>query len=73
MTTLQLLMQLQQILSVLNDTHPAYFVLTTLHYAVECGRMEQLEDAITPLVDLWLTESVGAEDVLDAYQGTVLG
>jgi hypothetical protein len=53
------------------DTEPTHLVLNTLIYAVEAGRVDELEAAIVPLVDRWLEESLGAEDELAMYRETV--
>lgn len=52
---------LEWLLATLEDTDPAFFVLNTLLYAAKNGRVDELEEAITPLVDRWLAESVNEE------------
>ncbi|MCC6455181.1 MAG: hypothetical protein IT328_09590 [Caldilineaceae bacterium] len=75
--TQRLATQLETLRDSLEDTTPEHFILNTLLYAVEAGRTIELEEAITPLVDRWLAESIGTEeaeqDVLGAWRATVLG
>lgn len=61
--------ELQRLRDSLDDGDSAYYVLNTLILAVEAGRVEEMEDAITPLVERWLAESV--EDELAMWKATV--
>lgn len=57
----------------LSDCDPVYYVLNTLLLAIEDGRVDELEDAITPMVERWLDESLGAEDdELAMWRETIL-
>lgn len=61
--------ELQRLRDSLDDGDSAYYVLNTLILAVEAGRVDEMEDAITPLVERWLAESV--EDELAMWKATV--
>ena len=64
---------LERLRDSLDDCDPAYYILNTLLIAVEDGRVEEMEDAITPLVERWIRESEGPEDdELAMWRETIL-
>jgi hypothetical protein len=63
--------QVEELRDSTEDTSAEFYVLNTLLVAIEDGRVDELEAAITPLVEQWLEESLGAEDVLAMWRETV--
>lgn len=53
----------------LDDCDPVYYVLNTLILAIIDGRVDELEAAITPLVECWLEESMLTDAELEARGG----
>jgi hypothetical protein len=69
--TQSLAARLEALRDSIDDTTPEHYILNTLLIAIEDGRVDELEAAITPLVERWLEESLGAEDVLAMWRETV--